>query len=135
MSSWWTFPWMSIKYPSMSLLTAFNWKSILLDIRMAIPAFFLRTICLETLFPTFLSWDNNYLCCWGVFLVYSRMMGSVYVCLCLFTCELISLMLGHINDQWLLLPVILILVMVVCVCLTLVLMVWNYYFLCILECC
>jgi hypothetical protein len=43
---------MSIKCPSLSLLIIFSLKSILIDIRIAIPTCFLRYICLENLFPT-----------------------------------------------------------------------------------
>jgi hypothetical protein len=53
MSSWWIFPLMSMKCPSMSLLISFGLNSILLDIRVATPACFLGTFALKIFFQVF----------------------------------------------------------------------------------
>ena len=51
--SWLIFPLMNMKYPSSSYLITFGWKSILLDIRMATLACFLKPFAWKTFFNPF----------------------------------------------------------------------------------
>ena len=53
--SWQISPVMSKKFPSLSFLITFGWKSTLFDIRMATPACFLGPIAWNIFFPTFYS--------------------------------------------------------------------------------
>ena len=78
-SSWWIFPVTNMKCPSLSLLIDFSLESVLLDIRIAIPACFSRPIWLEKILLNPLLWSNVCLWCWGVFLVCSRRMDSVFI--------------------------------------------------------
>lgn len=55
LSFWWIFPLMSMKCPFLSLLTSCDLKSILWESRLAMPACFLSSICLNTFFHP-LSW-------------------------------------------------------------------------------
>jgi hypothetical protein len=54
MSFCWTCSLMSIKCPSSFLLINFGWRAILLDIRMAIPAFFSDPFAWKTFFQPFI---------------------------------------------------------------------------------
>ena len=118
----------------------FGWKSILLEIILVTPAFFLGSVCLQNFFfPSPLLWGNVYLYCWGVFLVCSRMQNDAScfcihsVSLCLFIGDMSALMLRDINDQRLLIPVILMLVVIVCVVFTGVKLFIFCVFLCVVN--
>ena len=100
---------MSMKCPSPSLLIDFSLKSILLDIRTAIPCCFLGPFAWKTFFQPFTL--SRCLSLW--LRCVSRKQQSVGSCcriqslsLCLFIGELSPLILNDINDQWLLTPVI-----------------------------
>ena len=83
----------------MSFLVYFGYfcrKPILLGIRMATVASLLVLYAWKSSYsPSY--WDNDYHCCWNVFLLYIRMIDSVFcihsISLCLFAMELSALML------------------------------------------
>ena len=93
---------MNVKYPASSLMITFGWKSILLDIRMAIPAYLIGKHFSNTfLWIKFLSLMLRYL---------SSMEPSDGSCLhiqsvslCLFNGELAPMRFRDFNDQWFLL--------------------------------
>ena len=100
---------------TLSYLSNFGFKCILLDVRMAIPTCFLGQLCLENLIQPLrclslmlknLSWmqqkDGSCFC-----------IHSITLCLCIG--ELSPLILRDINNQWLLIPITLLLLVVVCV--------------------
>ena len=68
-------------------------KSILLDIRMATPACFLGLFSWKTFFQPY-TWGNVYLHCWGVFLVWSRMMTSVFASI------LLAYLFSFLLENW-----------------------------------
>jgi hypothetical protein len=55
-SYWKILPLMNMKYPSLSFLITFGWKSILFDIRMAIPACYLGPFAWKIVFQPFTLW-------------------------------------------------------------------------------
>ena len=107
---------MSIKCPSPSVQIDFSLKSILLDIKMATPAYFLGPFAWKTFSQPFtlsrcLSlWLRRVSC-------KQQNVGFCFriqsLSLCLFIGELSPLILSDINDQWLLIPFI---ICVICVC-------------------
>jgi len=70
---------MGMKCPSPSILINFGWMCILLDIRMVTPACFLGPFCLENFFLAPHYWGSVCLCCWGMFLVCSKIMDPVCI--------------------------------------------------------
>lgn len=115
------FSFVSMKCASSYPLITFVWKFMLFDFRMSTPI-----SCLCLLGKPFYSpslWGNAFLCSWDAFLVSFKMTQNVRSCfafslyICVFLLlELSPLMLKHIDDQWLLIPVILISTIVVRVC-------------------
>ena len=117
----------------LSLLVTFVWKSILLDIRKAIPGSFLGPL-LRKLFPSFLFFDNIYFVSGYVFYMQHNdgfHLNNLSVSLCLFIGKLSPLMLRDINEKWLLIPAILMLLVVVCVVFLLLLQWWEIIFSCV----
>jgi hypothetical protein len=71
-------PLMSMQCPSSSFLITFNWKSILLNIRMATLAWFLGSFAWKNFFSLWFS-GSVCVCHWGVFPVCSKMLSPVYI--------------------------------------------------------
>ena len=109
---------MNIKCPFLHLLINLSLKSILLDIRIDIPACFLDPFDWKNLFPTLYSevislWKADVCFCTkqkdeSCFHIYS-------VRLCLYIGKLSPLLLRDINYQWLLISVIFVLFLLVVV--------------------
>ena len=76
--SWWIFPLMNMKCPSLSCLITFGWKSILLDIKLVSPTCFLEPFSWKP-FYSLILWGSVSLCYWSVFLVCSKMLDQFFV--------------------------------------------------------
>ena len=119
---------MSMKYPSLSFLINIGWKSILLDIRMAIRACLLGSFAWKKFHAFY--WGNVYLCCWSRFLIWNKMMVPLFIStvrLCLFMGNWVHWCWEILITSDLLFPVILILVLVLCVCVCVCVCVCFFY--------
>ena len=94
---------MSKKCPSLSLLTDFSLKSILLDSRIATPTCFLGPFDWKTFFQPFTQVMSVFEI--KVYFLYNQKAGSCFhihsLSLCLFIGKLSPLIVRDINDQWL----------------------------------
>jgi hypothetical protein len=105
--SWWIFPLMKNRCPSLSHLITFGWKSILLDIMISTPDCFLRPFAWMIFFHPFTHRYLLSLLLWCVSCMQQNFKSCLpfqSVSLSLFMGELNPLILRDIKDRWLLLP-------------------------------